>query len=86
MANQPVGSLRTKEYDLLRALLRQAREAAGISQEALSLQLGRPLTYIGKIEMGTRRLDVVELIEIGLAVQMDLAKLLQLLIEEKQKP
>lgn len=35
-----------------------------MSQEALSTRLARPITYMGKIEAGTRRLDVIELRQI----------------------
>ena len=64
MAIEPVASVRTREYDLLRVMLREARESTGVSQEELSRRLGRPITYIGKIELGSRRLDLVELAEI----------------------
>lgn len=74
MATQPVASLRTKEYDLLRSLLRELREAAGIGQEALSKKLGRPITYIGKVELGTRRVDLIELMEICAALDQDPSK------------
>jgi len=71
VATEPVASLRTKEYDALRALLREVRESAGISQETLSQRLGRPITYVGKVELGSRRLDVVEMISICLALNVD---------------
>lgn len=49
---------------MLRQLLRESREAAGVSQEGLSTRLSRAITYIGKVEAGTRRLDVIELRQI----------------------
>lgn len=61
MATHTVASVGTRHYDELLKRLREAREATGISQEALSAKLGRSRTYIGKIEAGTRRLDLVEL-------------------------
>ena len=45
-------------------MLREARELRGVSQRELSRLLGQQFTYIVKIERGTRRLDVVELVEI----------------------
>ena len=65
MATQSVASVQTKEYDELLKFLRESREAAEISQEGLSKRLGKARTYIGKIEAGTRRVDVIEVIAIS---------------------
>ena len=65
MASQSVASVQTKEYDELLRLLRETREAADVSQEGLSKRLGKARTYIGKIEAGTRRIDVIEFIAIA---------------------
>jgi hypothetical protein len=64
VATEPVASLRTKEDDALRSILREAQQASGISQENLSKMLERPINYIDKIEQGTRRLDLIEFLEI----------------------
>lgn len=42
-----------------------ARKAKGITQASLAQQLGRPQSFVSKIENGERRLDVVEFIEIA---------------------
>lgn len=65
MATQSVASVRTKEYDELLKFLRETREAAEVSQEGLSKRLGKARTFIGKIEAGTRRVDVIEVIAIA---------------------
>jgi transcriptional regulator with XRE-family HTH domain len=77
VATEPVASLRTKEYDALRSILREARLARGISQEILSKSLGRPITFIGKIEQGTRRLDLIELMEICDSLEIEVEKVVQ---------
>ena len=77
MAIQPVASLRTAEYDVLRTVVRELREASGLSQENLSKRMGRPITFIGKIETGTRRLDLIELMEISSALDIDVVKLVE---------
>ena len=41
--------------------LRQARQNAGLSQAQVALHLGRPQSFISKVESGERRLDFVEL-------------------------
>jgi len=74
VATEPVASLRTREYDALRSLIREVRESKGISQEELSRQMGRPITFVGKIEMGTRRLDVIELMEIAKVLDVDIVR------------
>ena len=68
MGKDRVASLHSREHDILRFLVRETREAAGISQERLSDSLDRPITYIGKVELGSRRLDLVELDEICAAL------------------
>jgi transcriptional regulator with XRE-family HTH domain len=71
VGEHPVSSLRTVAYDAFLAILRDTRESQGISQRELSRRLGQQFTYIVKIERGTRRVDVVELVEICLALQVD---------------
>ena len=48
-------------YDRFRAKLRQARSDAGLSQAQAAQALGRPQSFVSKIESGERRVDVVEL-------------------------
>lgn len=65
-------SIFTREYAVLRRLLREQREAAGITQVELAERLGETQSYVSKVERGERRLDLVQLghfckaIEIGL--------------------
>lgn len=54
-------SLYQRENEVLCALLRTCRERAGLMQVEASSQLGKPQSYISKIERGERRLDVLEL-------------------------
>lgn len=54
-------SIYQRENEILRALLRSWREDAGMVQEQVSDSLGKPQSYISKIERGERRLDVLEL-------------------------
>lgn len=46
------------------AALRSAREDSGLSQAQLAVKLGKPPSFVGKYELGERRLDVVELLVI----------------------
>jgi transcriptional regulator with XRE-family HTH domain len=53
----------TVAYDQLLEVLRNAREQAGIGQEALSKRLGQSPMFVYKVEEKQRRLDVVEFAE-----------------------
>ena len=54
-------SIHRPEYELLRNLIRETRTEAGVTQEALSGQLGRSQSFISDIERGVRRIDAIEL-------------------------
>jgi len=71
VGEKPVNSVGTAEYDNLLTILRDARKRAGFTQRGLSLKLGKSPTYLDKIERGVRRIDVVELCQIALAMGID---------------
>lgn len=54
-------SIHSDDYRHFLEELRDARLAAGVSQEQLAAALGEHQTLISKVERGVRRLDVVEL-------------------------
>jgi transcriptional regulator with XRE-family HTH domain len=53
------------------AQLVQARKDAGITQAELGRRLGQRQTWVSKVELGERRLDVAEWIEVCRAVGVD---------------
>jgi transcriptional regulator with XRE-family HTH domain len=53
-------STHTKEYAFLLTELRTARETAGFSQRELAVRLQVPHSWVAKVEMGERRIDLVE--------------------------
>ncbi len=59
--------VRAAEREALRALLRELRLQAKLTQVALSKKLGKPQSYISKAETGERRLDLIEVRAICLA-------------------
>lgn len=67
-------TLHSPEQDALVALLREAREKAGLRQVDLANRLGQPQSLISKIESGERRVDLVELRGICAALGVDLVK------------
>lgn len=54
-------ALQSRRYRTFLGRLRQAREEAGLTQEQVARQLGRPQTWVSKCELGERRVDFVEL-------------------------
>lgn len=56
-----IKTIHSVEYASLLLLLRQKRLEAGITQVELSRRLGVPHSFVGKIERGERRIDVIEL-------------------------
>ena len=69
-------SLRSRTHRNLCAVLVEARKGAGLSQEELARRLRRSQSFIAKIEVGERRLDVLEFIEIARALNRDPSELL----------
>lgn len=63
-------------YDVAVRTLIAARKAAGLSQAALANRLGKPPSYVAKIELKERRVDVVEFIEFLRAADADTASAL----------
>ncbi|HZT59978.1 MAG TPA: helix-turn-helix transcriptional regulator [Pyrinomonadaceae bacterium] len=60
-----------RRYELLRHLLAEARTEAGLRQSDLAERLGRPQSYVSKIERGERGLDVIEFLEIAKVIGFD---------------
>ncbi len=72
-------SIHTQQYQLLCDLMMEARDGAGLTQTELAEKLGRPQSYVSKYEIGERRLDVVEFLEVMRALGVDFPKAARLL-------
>ena len=64
-------TLRTRGHRALIAILVEARERAGLTQRDLAARLKRPHSFVGRIEAGERRVDVIEFIEIARVMDID---------------
>ena len=73
------------ELVVLGAILVRVREHAGLKQREVADRLGLPASYLSKIEAGTRRLDVIELVRIAEAIGSDPAEIIRELREELKK-
>jgi len=58
-------SIHSNEYKAVIQKLREAREEAGLTQAEAAEKLGKPQSYISKIERGERRIDIIELSKIA---------------------
>lgn len=67
--------MHASRYGILRARLVELREAKGLTQMDIALQLGKPQSYVSKYERGERRLDIVELIAVTKVLGVDPAQL-----------
>ena len=54
-------SVFTREYAILLALLRAARQEAKLTQNDLAKLLGQSQSFVSKCERGERRLDLVQM-------------------------
>jgi len=67
-------TLRSKERRVLRQLLKEARRQAGLRQVDLAARMGVPQSLVSKIEVGERRLDLLELRAICEALGLSLGE------------
>ncbi len=67
-----------REYIALRLLLRSLRKEAGVSQTELATRLGVPQSFVSKVESGERRIDIVELRRICVALECSLGHVIAL--------
>ena len=65
-------SIHDQRYIEVVALLRKARERSGLTQRDLARLIGRPQSYVSKIETCERRFDYVELLHMCRAIGITL--------------
>jgi len=71
-------SIHTEQYKVLREALISARKSAGLSQQDLANRLKKPQSYVAKFEIGERRLDVVEFLQVMQALNIDPCEVIRL--------
>lgn len=64
-------SLFTPAYHCLIQALVGARREAGLRQVDLANRLGKPQSFVSKMETGERRLDVIEFLVVSRAIGVD---------------
>jgi transcriptional regulator with XRE-family HTH domain len=73
-------TLRSRGHGELIEILVSAREGAGLTQRDLAARLRRPRSFVGRMEAGERRVDVIEFIEIAKALGCDARELFARLV------
>ncbi|KHN61514.1 helix-turn-helix domain-containing protein [Dickeya fangzhongdai] len=79
-----MASIYSLEYQSVIKILREARIKQGITQEDLANALGRPQSFVAKIENGERRLDVVEFAHIAHLLSVDASTVLEKIVHKIQ--
>ncbi|MBK1969201.1 helix-turn-helix transcriptional regulator [Brevundimonas diminuta] len=75
-------SIFTQRHQEFIAFIASVRKAAEITQVELAERLGKPQSFVSKVERGERRLDVIEFCQIAEALGQDPGKLLQKFIDQ----
>lgn len=70
-------SIFTQRHQEFIAFIASVRKAAEITQVELAERLGKPQSFVSKVERGERRLDVIEFCQIAEALRRDPVELLQ---------
>nr|WP_206615447.1 helix-turn-helix transcriptional regulator [Solirhodobacter olei] len=67
--------------------LRSARQGAGLTQQQVADRLGRPQSFVAKVEGYERRLDVVEFLHLCRAIGIDASAMIdKLKVEAGGRP
>jgi transcriptional regulator with XRE-family HTH domain len=63
--------VRKKEHKIVGMALAAARRRKGLTQIELAKRLRKPQSFVSNYEVGQRRIDIIELLRIADALEMD---------------
>lgn len=69
-------SIFTQRHQAFIAFIASTRKAAGVTQAELAARLGKPQSFVSKVERGERRLDVIEFCQVAEALGREPAEML----------
>ncbi|WP_370558250.1 helix-turn-helix domain-containing protein [Edwardsiella tarda] len=72
-----MSSIYSYEYRLIIKTLKVRRIELKITQAQLAQELGKPQSFVSKIESGERRLDIIEFVHIARQLSLDLNAVLE---------
>ncbi len=73
-------------YEAAIGVLIDARKAANLTQRDLAERLGKPRSFVSKIEVRERRIDIIELIAIAEALDRDPSALFTEIVSSLVRP
>jgi len=79
-------SIHTMQYARLRNILSKTRKSTKMTQAQLAKLLGRPQSFVSKIESGERRLDVIEFVEVCQALGLAATELIGAIANTRTTP
>ena len=71
----PTKGFHDPRYRALIEVLVAERKRLGLSQQALAGKLGLPQQIVSRYEIGERRLDIIEFVDVATALGLNAAKL-----------
>jgi len=74
--------IHTDRHRKLRSLLVAKRKELGLTQTQVAERLEKPPSYVAKYELGERRLDVLEFLDVAAAIGFDPSEIVRLLESE----
>lgn len=75
-----------ERYRQLIVILIEARKGVGLSQADVAILLHKPQQFVSRYELGERRLDVIEYIDIASVLGVDVLATLVGVVESAGKP
>lgn len=76
----------TPDYECLIELMAEIRKEQGVTQVELAAVIGKPQSFVSKIENGERRLDLIELIAVADALEVAPSTVLDRLEKRISRP
>ncbi|MET0427658.1 MAG: helix-turn-helix transcriptional regulator [Microvirga sp.] len=64
-------SIHSDRQERLRLLLKAGRKEAGLTQDQLAAKIGAYKSFVSKYERGERQLDVIEFVDVCVALELD---------------
>lgn len=62
------------QYQIFREMVVQARKESKLTQVQVAKMLGKPQSYVSKVELGERRLDFTEFVDFANVIGIDIIK------------
>ena len=77
-------SIHTDKYTQFCELLIKYRNESSLTQTQLAEKLGKPQSFVSKYEIGERRLDFIEVLELAEILRFDIGNLADLLEDDEE--